>query len=396
MVRTSIVLSSLASVAVLGAGVSVAHADERPVVAVMPFESPNDHSLGNMGRNAQPTFVTQLVKSKKVRVVNERQMKRAVKRFERQMTGLISPKKAKQIGKFLNADYVLTGALSFTGDTFTMTVHLTNVETLEVEMADDVDFRKTNKFRVAVRTSAKKIAAMVSGEGRAAGKHEAFLNIDSRHFYDTADACIQSLTGLDRWRYEGEIDEELDKKKVHVKLRYGKPKPGMPLQVFEEGMGDNDKPIGVVYVLEPDENGSGFIAKWIKEKDKSKRKRGDFGLGARVSNARYKYRIAIGQIDDEAEDNTALVEMFREKMLETLEESDKFEPKSGSKITRIAMDLGRGKKKKKNLKKLHKLGVDFLVTGKFIGSPGERRADFKVMSAVTGKVWGKLKFETRI
>ena len=60
------------------------------------------------------------------------------------------------------------------------------------------------------------------------------------------------------------------------------------------------------------------------------------------------------------------------------------------------MDLGRGSTKKKNLKKLHKYGVDFLVTGKFIGDPGRRRADFKIISAMTGKVWGKLKFETRI
>ena len=196
------------------------------------------------------------------------------------MTGLVDQKKLKQIGKFLNADYVLAGTLSFTGDAFTMTVHVTNVETLEVAFAEDVDFRSTGKFRVAVRTAAKKIVAAITGEGRAAGKSEAFLNIDPRHFYDTADACIRSLKGLGMWRYEGEIDEELDGKKVHVKLRYGKPKKGMPLQVFEEGLGENDKPIGVVYVVEPDDRKSGFVAKWQKEKDKGKKKRGDFGLGA--------------------------------------------------------------------------------------------------------------------
>jgi type 1 glutamine amidotransferase len=48
------------------------------------------------------------------------------------------------------------------------------------------------------------------------------------------------------------------------------------------------------------------------------------------------------------------------------------------------------------LKRLHELGVDFLIEGKFIGSPGSRRADFTVISTVTGEVWGRLKFETRI
>ena len=349
-----------------------------------------------MGRNAQPTFITQLVKSRKVRVVDEKRARNAVRRFEREMTGLYDQKKLRQIGRFLKADYVVSGQISYTGDTFTMTVHVTNVETLELEMAEDIDFRKVQKMRVAVRTAAKKIAGLISGQGAPSGRHEAFLNINARHFYDTADACVAALTRVDAWRYEGEIDEELDKKKVHVKLRYGKPKPGMPLQVFEEGIGSNDKPIGVVYVTEPDERGSGFIAKWIKEKDKSKKKRGDFGLGARVSNARYKYRIAVGKLVDEAEDNMQLVEMFRDKLNERFDESEKFIAKGGSDILRYAVDLGRGKKRKKNLKKLHKRGVDFLLEGRFIGDPGARRADFKIISTVTGKLWGKLKFETRI
>lgn len=374
-----------------------AQAQEKKVVAVLPFASPNDHSLGKMGDNAQPTFITELVKSKKVKVVDEKRLDDAVKRFARDMTGIMDQSKVKQIGKFLKADYVVAGSLSFTGDTFTMTVHVTNVETLELEMAEDTDFRDVEKMRVAVRTNAKKIADLISGGSSASGKHEAFLNIDARHFYDTAEACIDALKGLDAWRYEGEIDsEDADEKKVHVKLKFGRPKAGMPLQVFEEGLGENDSPIGVVYVTEPDEKGAGFIAKWIKEKDKSKKKKGDFGLGARVSNARYKYRIAIGKLDDEAEDNVQLVEMFRDKLIEKMEESDKFLAKTESEVARAAVDLGRGSARKEKLEDLHKLGVDFLLEGKFIGSPGSRRADFKVISAATGEEWGKLKFETRI
>jgi hypothetical protein len=71
-------------------------------------------------------------------------------------------------------------------------------------------------------------------------------------------------------------------------------------------------------------------------------------------------------------------------------------PKDDSKVLRLAADLGRGATKKKNLEQLHGLGVDFILTGKFIGSPGRRRADFKIISAMTGEVWGTLKFETRI
>ncbi len=371
-----------------------AFAQDKKTVAVLEFGSPADWST--MGRNAQPTFITELVKSKKVKVIDEKRADDAVKRFAREMTGLYDESKIRQMGRFLKADYVLAGTLSYTGDAFTMTVHVTNVETLELEMAEDVDFRNEQKFRVAVRTAAQKIAAVIAGEGRAAGKHEAFLNVDARDFYDTAEACINALKGLDAWRYEGEIDEELEDKQVHVKMRNGRPKAGMPLQVFDEGMGDNDKPIGVVYVEEPDEKNMGFIARWIKEQDPDKKKRGDFGLGARVSNARYKYRIAVGKLVDEAEDNVNLVEMFRDKLVERMDESSQFIAKTEGEVSRLSQDLGRGSARKKALQELHKLGVDFLIEGKLIGDPGRRRADFKVISAFTGEVWGELKFETRI
>jgi len=390
-------VAALAIAAALIMGTTAASAQEKKTVAVLEFGSPNDHNLGLMGRNAQPTFITELVKSGKVKVVDEKRAEDAIKRFERGQSGLMDPKKVKQIGKFLNADYVVAGTLSFTGDTFTMTVHVTNVETLELEMADDVDFREIDKFRVAVRTSAKKIAGLVSGEGAVKGKHEAFLNMDARHFYDTAEAMIGALNGLGMWRYEGEIDEEdSDAKTVHVKLRTGSPRPGMPLAVFEEGMGENDKPIGVVYVTEPDDKGNGFVAKWIAEKDKSKKKKGDFGLGNRVSNAKYRYRIAIGLLEDEAEDNADLVEMFRDKLMEKLDENKTFKGMGGGDILSLTNDLGKGGDREKNLEKLHKLGVDFIVEGKFIGSPGRRRADFKVISTCSGESWGTLKFETRI
>lgn len=392
LVCTSV--AALVGAAALFVAPRLADAADKPVVAVLPFGSPTRYS--ELGRNAQPTFITQLVKSKKVRVVDEKRAKNAVRRFEREMTGLYDSSKIKQMGRFLKADYVVSGMIAHTGDAFTMTIHLTNVETLELEMAEDIDFRHQGKMRVAVRTLAKKVAALASGGTAKKGRHEAFLNVDARSFYDAAEACIAALTRLDDWRYEGEIDQELGGKKVHVVLRAGKPRPGMPLQVYEEGLGENDKAIGVVYVEEPDERGAGFVARWIKEKDPDKKKRGDFGLGVRVSNARYKYRIAIGEVVDEAEDNEDLVAMFKDKLLETLEENERFVAKTEDTVTALAESLGRGSKKKKRLKSLHAEGVDFVIEGKLIGAPGSRRADFKVLSTVTGKVWRRLKFETRI
>ncbi|MCI0704832.1 MAG: hypothetical protein L0241_27555 [Planctomycetia bacterium] len=88
--------------------------------------------------------------------------------------------------------------------------------------------------------------------------------------------------------------------------------------------------------------------------------------------------------------------MFKDKLWEKLDESKNFKGMNASEVTKLTSDLGRGGDRKKKLEQLHKLGVDFVVEGKFIGSPGQRRADFKVISTMTGESWGTLKFETAI
>jgi TolB-like protein len=110
MTRLALLLSSLSLAA--PPALALAGEPERKVVAVVPFETPA--RLHGMGENAQPTFVTELVKSKKVRVVDEKRMKDAVGRFERDQSGLFDASKVKQLGRFLKADYVVVGAVSDT------------------------------------------------------------------------------------------------------------------------------------------------------------------------------------------------------------------------------------------------------------------------------------------
>jgi len=55
-----------------------------------------------------------------------------------------------------------------------------------------------------------------------------------------------------------------------------------------------------------------------------------------------------------------------------------------------------GSAKEKQMKELHKKGVDFIVVGKFYGRPGDRRTDFKVYNAYTGKIALEVKLDTRL
>lgn len=86
----TLTLSSLPAAAAPGAG------DKKVVAVPWSLGSPNDHDLGMMGHNAQPTFITELVKSKQVRVVDEKRADDAIKHFEKGMAGPLRPSQSSR------------------------------------------------------------------------------------------------------------------------------------------------------------------------------------------------------------------------------------------------------------------------------------------------------------
>ena len=77
----------------------------KPVVAVLPFTSPTPYSM--MGRNAQEAFVTQLVNTRKLRVVQASMVTRMLRRHGLHWTGTVDPRLLKAAGQWLKADYVM-------------------------------------------------------------------------------------------------------------------------------------------------------------------------------------------------------------------------------------------------------------------------------------------------
>ena len=150
-----------------------AHA-AKPLVAVIPFGSPENQNFSNLGRNAQPAYIAHFINSGKVAVVNERALRRAVSGLGVKKSGLLHPNKAKQLGQLLKADYILTGALTFFGNTYTMTTHLINARTAENEQTEVVDFRNARKFRVIIHSSAQKMISLMVSAGSKIKKHGAF------------------------------------------------------------------------------------------------------------------------------------------------------------------------------------------------------------------------------
>ncbi len=363
-------------------------ANVKKVVAVLPFSSPTRYSA--MGRNAQSTFITQLVKTHQLRVIQTSMVYRMLRRRGLHWTGVVSPRLLKAAGRWLKADYLLAGKIRYTGGAYTLSVHVANVRTLETTHAEDVDFRNTRKMRVALRIMARKIAGVVSGRGSRGSKAGLFLNINPRAFYDTSNACIKVMKwSLNRFNFSGKVAASDESTKTLKVTGYGlrRLRPGVPLDVFDTTSIDGKKKVVTAYVTKL--QGGKAVAKYrMGPMD-------GIPLDGVVSNRNHAWVVAVGAIVDEAEDNKPLVKKFREALLTKMSEGSLFQQVEGS-VTDYLAKLSNRRRRFFAYRKLFKKGVELVLEGKFYGSSGHRRAHFKFYSTLTGKVFGELKFETRL
>jgi TolB-like protein len=363
----------------------------KAVVVVMPFTSPTPYS--GMGRSAQETFITQLVNTQRVRVVQATEVNRMLKRRGLHWTGTIDPQLLKAAGNWLKADYMMTGKLRFGGDAYVLSVHVVNVKSLETTMAEDVDFSDVSKMRIAVRVAAKKIAVSVSGGGRGGGdggsKADLFLNTDARAFYDTSDACVYATEAiLRRYSFSGTIDStDEETKTVRVKGYAGSLALGVPLDIYSTSGIDEPQKVATVYLIR--KIAGGFEAQY----------RGDLQegieLGAKITTSRHRWTVAVGKVEDEVEDNELLVKRFRHALLEKISEGKLLQEMEGGGVDYLAR-LSDRRTRPTAFQALHARGVDMVLEGRFYGGVGSRRAHFKIFSTFTGKVIAEPKFETRL
>jgi hypothetical protein len=252
-----------------------------------------------------------------------------------------------------------------------------------------VDFKNTGKMRIAVRVLARKIAGAISGTGGGGGKSALFLNVNPRAFYDTSDFCIRALSYIvNRYSFSGTVESSDDmKKSITVKGYTGRLRKGIPLDVFSTSGIEGPKKVATVYVwkLKP----GGFEARYRMTMEEG------IELGAKVSNRQHRWTVAVGKIEDEVEDNEALVKRFRSALLEKMSEGTKFQQIEGGSTDWLAK-LSNRRRRFMTFRTLFKRGIDMVMEGKFYGSSGSRRAHFKIYSTLTGKLLGEPKFETRL
>ncbi len=377
---------------VLGAGPARADVDPakrrggKPVVAILPFTSPTQWSA--MGRNAEATFVTRLVQTRKVRVIQASMVVRMLRRHGLRFTGVMAPALLKAAKRWLKASYVLTAKLRWTGDAYTLSTHVMDVNTLETTMAEDVDFSDVRKMRIAVRVAARKIAGAITGTGSGTGNADLFLNVNARAFYDTADACLGALRStLAGYRFRGTVLES-DGTQVRLSGDAHHLKPGIPIDTYTGSDSiDGARRGPTVYFLRRTAMGVKTRARAVPDEG--------FAVGAKASNEKHPWVVAVGRIVDEAADNRKLVRRFRKALLEKLSQGTDLIQIEGTVTDRLASMSSR-RKRFFAYKRLFARGVELVLEGKLYGTVGHRRADLKIYSTMTGRLWGRILFETSL
>lgn len=101
---------------------------EKIKVAVIEFQSLNEEAQkDNLGKIVSEILTTSFVNSESFKIIEREQLQKVTKEFELGQTGIIDTSSAKQIGKILGADAIVTGSVIKMGRTLRLDARIIDV-----------------------------------------------------------------------------------------------------------------------------------------------------------------------------------------------------------------------------------------------------------------------------
>lgn len=101
---------------------------EKIKVAVIEFQSLNEEARkDNLGKIVSEILTTSFVNSESFKIIEREQLQKVTKEFELSQTGIIDTSSAKQIGKLLGADAIVTGSVIKMGKTLRLDARIIDV-----------------------------------------------------------------------------------------------------------------------------------------------------------------------------------------------------------------------------------------------------------------------------
>ena len=86
--------------------------DARPIIAVVEFGDESKYGEANLGSQALRICETELSKSRQVVLVDRKTIERVIQEQKFQNSGLTDPSSAAQMGKLVNAKFIISGAVT--------------------------------------------------------------------------------------------------------------------------------------------------------------------------------------------------------------------------------------------------------------------------------------------
>lgn len=123
--------------------------DKKPLLAVLDFSDLSD-CVSAFGRLTSEELVTKLFKTKRVRVVERGQLKKALAELKFNLSELVDPDRAKQLGKQVGADAIVSGTVSDLGTSVKINARVIEVERGDVLAAAGAEIAKDESVKQLV------------------------------------------------------------------------------------------------------------------------------------------------------------------------------------------------------------------------------------------------------
>lgn len=161
-----------------------------PVIAVAEFQNATGRQeLEFMGNSVPAILTTDLTKTGQITIVERRKINRIAEEQRFSLSGMVDERTAKEVGRLLGADYLVTGAVIKLGSDIRVDVTLINITSGQI-----TGFSQAGRDENVIHTLSESIIKHLAG-------NDIPLKVKYPHPLYTEDAITQ-LTALDKPWYK--------------------------------------------------------------------------------------------------------------------------------------------------------------------------------------------------
>lgn len=147
----------------IGPETQAAEQDSHLTVAVFPFKVLNkDPRAMHLGEGASEHIITHLVQSGTIEVVEESQLDKAVKQIAKGQSGMFEEKSAIELGRMVNAKYIVIGTVQLFGYEASINARLLDVSTAKLVLANSVQGKWSTIFDLYEQLAKKVTQALAA------------------------------------------------------------------------------------------------------------------------------------------------------------------------------------------------------------------------------------------